>query len=68
MLSFEKKKSWPAQCINISWVERLSTMKQKVYSEPCEISGMECFEKNVILDVWQGSEYNYDEAISSYIS
>ena len=43
-------------------------MKQKVYSEPCEISGMDRFEKNVILDVWQGSEYNYDEAISSYIS
>ena len=43
-------------------------MKQKVYSEPCEIFGMERFEKNVILDVWQGSEYNYDETISSYIS
>ena len=43
-------------------------MKQKVYSEPCEISEMERFKKNVILYVWQGSEYNYDEAISLYIS
>ena len=68
MSGFEKKKSWLAQCTNISWVKGLSTMKQKVYSEPCEISGMERFEKNVILDVWQGSKYNYDEAISSYIS
>ena len=40
-----EKKSWLAQCINISWVKGLSTMKQKVYSEPCEISKMERFKK-----------------------
>ena len=43
-------------------------MKQKVYSEPCQISETERFEKHIILDVWQGSEYTYDEAISLYIS
>ena len=43
-------------------------MKQKVYSERCQISEMEHFEKFIILDVWQGSEYTYDEAISLYIN
>ena len=68
MLNFKKKKSCLAQCTNIPWVKGLSTMKQKVYLEPCQVSEMEGFEKHIILDVWQGSEYTYDEAISLYIN
>ena len=51
MLNFKKKKSCLAQCTNIPWVKGLSTMKQKVYLEPCQVSEMEGFEKHIILDV-----------------
>ena len=68
MLNFKKEQSCLAQYTNIPWVKGLSTMKQKAYWEPCQISEIESFKKRIILDVWQDSEYTYDEAISLYIS